>query len=522
MGALSTTINEMQCLNYLLGNPDAVLELAGNFFLTGEGSDIYESLVDLYRKNVPFSDENVLVEANRRNGKIDAELLKEIRKAPVDGASWANCKTVLREDYSKYRIENVILKDALTEVSIKGRLNVAKMRRILDDLQTSLSISLGDDATLRTLGDMFTAYERTLARRIAGQEFFTTGCSFLDRVLDVGFAPGEITTIFGSTGVGKTTFKLYLVNRLINRNVPCFDVNLEMSETANMDRFMAMRLRMPLRELMPRSPHEREESDVLDMVRAERKKLQSSKRYISLDDPVLDCPKLEKLVEQVKKRLHSDYLVVFIDLATMMREFSGEDPRGYERGMDRLNIAAKRLRVHFVLLVQANQKSLEAHRPATLNGLGIFRPSLANIKNSSGIAERSRTVLSVFREKYYATRFFPDDEDVASLDDIVEIQALKQSNGAVGRKLCYLHVEGQFLLLPIEDASELRTVANLRQDRALAAQREEERMQAEPDGDGEGRTYEVDPIMTPDAAYEDVEAEAQAIIDGERTARRTR
>jgi replicative DNA helicase len=337
--------------------------------------------------------------------------------------------------------------------------------------------------------------------------------------LIVGFAPGEITTIFGSTGVGKTTYKLYLVNRLINRNIPCFDINLEMSETANMDRFMALRLRIPLRELMPRSSGEREESNILDMVRIERQKLQSSRMYISLDDPVMDCLKLEKLSEQVKKRLHTDYLIVFIDLATMMREFSGEDPRGYERGMDGLSRMAKRLRIHFVLLVQANQKSLEAHRPATLNGLSIFRPSLANIKNSGGIAERSRTVLSVFREKYYATRFFPDDEDVANLDDVVEIQVLKQSNGNVGRKINYLHIEGQFLLLPIEEISELRTVANLRQDRAVAAQREEDLREAEQEAENFGRSFEVDPVMNADTPIENVEAEAQAIINGETTYR---
>jgi hypothetical protein len=223
-------------------------------------------------------------------------------------------------------------------------------------------------------------------------------------------------------------------------------------------------------------------------------------------------------VEQAKKRLHTDYLIVFIDLATMMKEFSGEDPRGYERGMDRMNRMAKRMKIHFVLLVQANQKTLEAHRPSTLNGLSIFRPSLANIKNSGGIAERSRTVLSVFREKYYATRFFPDDEDVANLDDVVEIQALKQSNGAVGKKLNYLHIEGQFLLLPIEDSSELRTVANLRQDREFAARREEERRQAESEEET-GRSYEVDPVMTADTPIEEVEAQAQAIINGEHIVR---
>jgi replicative DNA helicase len=518
MGALSVTINEKKCLNYILCHADSILELTKNFFLTEEGFDLYESCIELFKKNIPFTDENVLITGNRRNTKIDEELLQEIRKTPIEDDSWEHHKSVLKEDYAKDRIEQVLLKDAIHGVSIKGRLDIRKMQTLIDDLQTSLSIAVGNDTTLRTLNDMFTAYEHTLARRIAGQEFFTTGCSFLDRIIVVGFAPGEITTIFGSTGVGKTTYKLYLVNRLINRNIPCFDINLEMSETANMDRFMAMRLRMPLRDFLPRSPSEREESNVLDMVRIERQKLQSSKMYVSLDDPDLDSRKLEKLVEQARKRLHSDYLVVFIDLATMMREFSGEDPKGYERGMDNLSRMAKKFHIHFVLLVQANQKSLEAHRPATLNGLSVFRPSLANIKNSGGIAERSRTVLSVFREKYYAVRFFPDDEDVANLDDIVEIQVLKQSNGNVGKKLNYLHIEGQFLLLPIEDPSELRTIVNLRQDRAVAAQREEERREAEAERDS-GQSYRVDPIINAETPIEDIESEAQAIINGDRSYR---
>ena len=109
---------------------------------------------------------------------------------------------------------------------------------------------------------------------------------------------------------------------------------------------------------------------------------------------------------------------------------------------------------------------------------------------------------------------------MAGLDDIVEIQALKQSNGSVGRKLNYLHAEGQFLLLPIEDASELRTVANLRQDRVLAERRAEERREAEEEDSR--RSYEVDPVMTAGASVEDVEAEAQAVINGERIPYRMR
>lgn len=512
MGALSTTINEKQCLRHLLENPDALLELSHNFFLTGEGFDLYEAMIELYRRNIPFSDNNVLVEGNKRNNRINAELLDSIRSTPLETQSWGYYKSVLKEDYAKNRIEDVLLKQALVEVSNKSRLNVGKLQNIFYDMQYALDLAGGGDTVLKNLEDMFNAYEHVISRRLMGQEFYTTGCTFLDHVLTSGFSPGEITTVFGSTGVGKSTFKLYLVNRLINRNIPCLDINLEMSETATMDRLMALRLKTPIRELIPHTQTEREESDALDMVRLERERLKSSRRFAFVDDPVLDCLKLEKLAELTKKKLKTDYLIIFIDLATMMREFSGEDPNGYENGMDRMNQLAKRLRCHFVLLVQAGHKKLEAHRPATLNGLGIFRPSLADVKNSGGIAERSRTVLAVFREKYYATRFFPDDEDVPELDDVVEIQCLKQSNGVVGKKLSYLHTEGQFRLTPIADVSELRTVENLRRDRAMAQNR------GEPDIE-EARDYSVPPIESREA--EAVNA-AENILNGGRPQRRMR
>jgi len=99
----------------------------------------------------------------------------------------------------------------------------------------------------------------------------------------------------------------------------------------------------------------------------------------------------------------------------------------------------------------------------------------------------------------------------------VSLHSSKQSNGAVGRKLNYLHTEGQFLLLPIEDSSELRTVSNLRQDRVLAEQREAERREVE--NEGSERSYEVEPVMTADTSIEDVEAQAQAIINGNQSFR---
>jgi replicative DNA helicase len=125
---------------------------------------------------------------------------------------------------------------------------------------------------------------------------------------------------------------------------------------------------------------------------------------------------------------------------------------------------AKRTKVHLVLVVQAVQKSLENHRPATIEGLRVFRPMLASIKNSGAIAERSRQVLAVYREHYYAAKFFPDDPLVMEEPDILEVQILKCSNGAVGTRASYLYEGDLFRVYPIPEDFTPRTAANLRRD----------------------------------------------------------
>ena len=145
----------------------------------------------------------------------------------------------------------------------------------------------------------------------------------------------------------------------------------------------------------------------------------------------------------------------------MLEEFGSGEAKDYEKAVNLLHPVAKRTNTHIVLVVQAVQKTLENHRPTTLQGINLFRPSLSSIKNSSAIAERSRTVLSVFRAKYYATRFFPDDPQVDDLEDVVEVQVLKSSNGAVGQRVQYLHDEGMFRLFAVAEDYIPRTISNL-------------------------------------------------------------
>jgi replicative DNA helicase len=464
MSLLSSRIVEQQILHFCFDHPEKVIEIKDNYFLSIEGKVLYDTLLDLYRNNVSFSDENIVSSGGQNTDGINFELIKDIRQIDYDKSAWKHYQDILRSSYAKDKIQSKVLKDAVVLSSLKSDLDIDRMQEVIYELQECVNLARGQGTEVKTLREMFDSYQNTLAKRVDGSAFYDTGCVLLNSALPTGFSPGEITTIFGSTGIGKSTYSLYLINRMVNKHIPCFYVSLEMSETSTMDRWMASRLRIPFHNLYSKGGVIDE--SVLERVKEERAKLEraSSNKFVFIDETRVSAASLEKMINQVKIKTRTDYMVVFVDLATMMEDFGEGTPIAYEWAMNNLHQMTKRTRIHLVIVVQAVQKSLENKRPSTIEGLKIFRPALADIKNSGAIAERSRQVLAVYREHYYAAKFFPDDPLVQEESDVLDVQLLKCSNGAVGTRLSYLYDGELFRIYPIPDDYVPQTAAQTRRD----------------------------------------------------------
>ena len=464
MSLLSSQIVEQQILHFCFEYPEKILEIKDNYFLSTEGRILYDTLLDLYRNNASFSDENIISSGGQRSECITFELLSAIKKVEYDYRAWNHYRTILQSSYAKDRIQSKILKDALSISTLKSELDVAKMQDIVYELQECVNLARGQGSEVKTLKEMFDSYQNTLSKRASGSAFYDTGCVLLNSALSTGFSPGEITTIFGSTSIGKSIYSLYLINRMVNKHIPCFYVSLEMSETSTMDRWMASRLRIPFKSLYNKNGMVDE--SIIERVKIEREKFEktNSNTFCFLDDTRVSSASLEKMINQVKMKMHTNYMVVFVDLATMLEDFEDGTPAIYEHAMNNLHRMTKRTGIHLVLVVQAVQKTLENHRPTTIEGLKVFRPMLSSIKNSGAIAERSRQVLAVYREHYYASKFFPDDPLVQEEDDIMEISILKCSNDQVGRRLNYLHDGGLFRLYPMPEDYIPQTAAMMREE----------------------------------------------------------
>jgi replicative DNA helicase len=463
---LSSQIVEQQILHFCFDRPEKVIEIKDNYFLSGEGKALYDTLLDLYRNDVSFSNDNIISSGGQRHEGINFELLRLIRSAEYDNSAWKHYLDILQGSFAKDRIQSKILKDALTVSTLKNDLDVDRMQDIVYDLQECVNLARGRGNEVKTLREMFDSYQNTLSKRMNGSAFFDTGCVLLNSALPTGFAPEEITTVFGSTGIGKSTYSLYLINRMVNKYIPCFYVSLEMSETSTMDRWMASRLRIPFHNLY--SKNGVIDESVAERVKEERSKLEraNSDKFVFVDETRVSASSLEKMIGRIKMKMRTDYMVVFVDLATMMEDFGDGTPIAYEQAMNGLHQMVKRTGVHLVLVVQAVQKSLENKRPATIEGLKVFRPTLADIKNSGAIAERSRQVLGVYREHYYAAKFFPDDPLVQEEDDVMEVSVLKCSNSEVGKRLKYLYDGGMFRLYPVPEDYIPQTATQMRRDQA--------------------------------------------------------
>jgi replicative DNA helicase len=464
MSLLSSQTVEQQILHFCFDHPEKIIEIKDNYFLSSEGKILYDALLDLYRNNISFYDDNIISTGGQKSESITFELLKSIRSIKYDESAWNYYRDILQKSYAKDKIQSKVLKDALTISTLKNDLDIDKMQSVVYELQECVNLARGQGTEVKTIREMFDSYQNVLLKRMDGSAFFDTGCVLLNSVLPTGFSPGEITTIFGSTGIGKSTYSLYLINRMVNKYIPCFYISLEMSETSTMDRWMASRLRIPFHTFY--SKNKVIDESVIEKVKEERSKLEraNSNKFVFIDETRVSSSSLEKMINQVKMKLKTDYMVVFVDLATMMEDFIEGTSIAYEQAMNNLHQMTKRTRVHLVLVVQAVQKSLERHRPTTIEGLQVFRPTLASIKNSSAIAERSRQVLAVYREHYYAANFFPEDPMVQEEDDVMEISLLKCSNSEIGKRLNYLHDSGLFRLYPIPEGYTPQTASQMRRE----------------------------------------------------------
>lgn len=449
-------LNEQKIFRCILQNPTLLYDLNPDWFSCSASRELFYTIQYLYESDIALTKENISIKSNEP-AYMDAP--DEIFPVDYSISEWEFYVKSMKIAFVKEDISKQVLDPLKIKSFSKDELSIDDLVNLNRKLSEDIDLIKGGNESLETITQIGQRYRRALIDRKLGNAY-PYGDYLIDRLVPSGAAPGKMTTIFGSTGMGKSAFNLNLFSKQINKRIPCMYITLEMDEITTMDRLIALRQRIPLKYLMMRNEGSIDEimnaDDVMAICDKELENLKKYEdRFFIVDEPALSLDDVERLITDAKKRMGVDYLICSIDLWTMIHGV-GAKATDIEEAVNKTNEIAKRQNVHIINIVQAN-RSTDSKTVSSIEALDSLRPRSINmIKNSGAIAERSRVVFSVFRKKHYAQEFFPNDPQVEYMDDIFEVSLLKSSDSKVGGIVKYLYEGECFRLLPfVEDSDEI-------------------------------------------------------------------
>lgn len=428
---------EYQVLKLCINNPTLLIsfpDIQIDIFPHKEARDIFQSIVILIDNEEEISNLSLLREANKINDSIELDNIKRILSFEVSESSIPEALKLLKKESIKYKLSKKIGK-LQEEISCIGSIDSDSIQNILWDSQ-QLILNSGDKVDSKKLEECIDDFEIDLRKRKEGN-YHSFGDSFLDTNLTRLASGGQIILISAATGMGKSGYALNLINGMINLNVPSMYFSLEMDEISTMDRLLSLRTKIPIKEWYVKENI----STLLTKVDKE-KTLLLNKPFRLIDNPSISLSKMQSLIREFKTYYKTDYVCVYVDLITQVKEFIDLHNGGnnlastIEKAVNKLNEIAKLENVCFVCIAQMN-RTIDNSKITKVTDVEKFRPILGSIKNSGALAERSRVVLSVFRQRPYVEKYLPNAPELEYLRDIMEVSILKQNQGhtAIGTYL---------------------------------------------------------------------------------------
>lgn len=315
-----------------------------------------------------------------------------------------------------------------------------------EELQKSIDDALSDysteeDDNLYFGSDLADYYQQRIEDRKSG-ETYSFHNEMLDSLITEGPTPGHGGIIGGSTGMGKSALCLNIINDLINADVPAMYFPIEMGMENTLDRLAAIRTGYPFKDIVrlgkTREPNTELEEDILHEINA----LRVHPNFAIVSNPNITMKKLKSYIKRFQAKLPGKkYCIVFIDLLLMIKEFYDDGSnmaQMIERAINKLDILAKELNVHWVGVVQLN-RSVESDKVVSEQAIDKLRPTRSSIKNSAALLERARWAITIFRKKYFADLYL-SEEEASGIEDIAEIQLMKANDEEIGRR--YMTFDG--------------------------------------------------------------------------------
>lgn len=447
---------EKKCLVFLLKYSQHTFLFKEEWFLNTFYRNCFKLLCDIKNKKYELSDLIFFELYEKTYQKEENEAIKLLfleskRTEPVD-------VTFLVDKLQKFYITNKVIgksEDFFAKL-VETKQNFDKNQVLQKLKEIELVLNEGEEKKLHTFKDLAQNYRQIHIQRRQGISSRSIGSKEVDKYLTKPAAPQEMTCIVGRKGFGKSAFKNYLQNTLVNRGVPVISFELEMSNESTDDRIICSRSGLSLEELVKKDIDERTSY----IIENEVKKLEQQKNYLRYCDPTLNLEQLDNLLElgvhtfQELDVLGPDkYFVAFFDTLDIMDDFDNASPKQIKRNVNILHRLYRKYNAHFIPILQANENKFRTgHVFKKPEELDYFHVTMEDIEGGAAFAARSRVVISINRPLQLKKQFFPERMDEWALElDLLNVHIIKQNDG----KLAFLQFtfEDNFRLHPLKNIS---------------------------------------------------------------------
>ncbi|WGH25637.1 MAG: replicative DNA helicase [Candidatus Shikimatogenerans bostrichidophilus] len=249
------------------------------------------------------------------------------------------------------------------------------------------------------------------------KNYIKTGFIELDKII-LGLQKSDLIIVASRPGMGKTSFALSLIIKLIKKKIPLALFTLEMSYYQIITRLIILKTNLNYEKLKNNKLNKKEKKIL-------KKKIKTIKKYpFYIDDSsflsIIDLKnKCRKLIYKYKvKVIIIDYLqlinVTHIRLNNREQEISTISRN--------IKYIAKEFKITIIAISQLS-------RAAEIRG-GYKRPMLTDLRESGAIEQDADIVLLLYRPEYYGFKFW--DYNQSSCKGEAELIIAKHRNGKLG------------------------------------------------------------------------------------------
>jgi replicative DNA helicase len=449
---------EKRLLNAVFSSPSMLDKPEVNADLMSHGitKTLFKSIERLHSSGAAITRDSVLQAAIDVDLDVDSKLIDDVFSASQPVSDVTDIVITLSEG-KKRLVAIKHLRDAekaLDEAPLSEPSAITEAREHLDRAEIELMRGDHDVHRVYSMSEWMDKHSAETSARRRGRQWPFYNFVFDSLIVD-GAQPGSFGIITASSGSGKSTIALSLMNSLIEMDVPVMMFSLEMAATPTADRLLSSRCQIPYSEIV-QPKDEQAYDEVVERLNAEKAALASHKSFRICEDASLSLMDIRKHIKKFQADISRDYCVVIIDLLSMVKEFTSVKgganfAQMAEIGVNAFSAICKELNVHGVGVVQLN-RAVEQEKADCIADLDKFKPHRSAVKNAQAYLERARWVISAFRAKFWAEQFLTPEE-CDEIDDFIELSVLKQNNGAM-TKIRALFDGATFSVIPIENSLE--------------------------------------------------------------------